>query len=218
VQQAAQRSPQFASIDLQYAGLDEVEVGNLLQGERFAAESLKHNEDYNSRVFAALIFARAGKLEEAQNLADEVGREYPHATLVQNYCLPSIRAAIKLRQNDPAAAIEILRPHQNYDFAFTDNFESLYPVYIRGLAYLQMGEGSRAAAEFQKVLDYPGILEGMIVGSLARLQLARAQAMNGDKAAARTSYEQFLALWKDADTDIPVYKQAKAEYTRLNKH
>jgi hypothetical protein len=104
-----------------------------------------------------------------------------------------------------------------YDLANPEGFNSLYPAYLRGLAYLQMGEGRMAAAEFQKLLDHPGMVGRTVAGALSHLQLARAQKMMGDQAAARKSYGDFLTLWKDADLDIPIYQQAKAEYARLAK-
>ena len=135
--------------------------------------------------------------------------------MVQNHCLPTIRAAIKLHENDPAAAVEILQPTVKYDLADVESFNSLYPAYIRGLAYLKKGEGQLAAVEFQKLLDHPGRVARESIGALSHLQLARAQKMMGDEAAARKSYEDFLTLWKDADSDIPVYQRAKAEYAKL---
>ena len=108
-------------------------------------------------------------------------------------------------------AIDILAASAPYDLG--DAF--LIPAYTRGLAYLQAGNGRQAAGEFQKLLDHPGILESDLKGALAHLQLGRAQAMSGDKDAARKSYRDFLSLWKDADPDIPILKEAKAEYTRL---
>jgi hypothetical protein len=124
---------------------------------------------------------------------------------------------MKLNTNDPAAAVEILRATVKYELAMPGGFDSLYPVYIRGLAYLQMGEGRLAAAEFQKLLDHPGIIGRYVIGALSHLQIARAQKIAGNETAARKSYEDFLTLWKDADPDLPVYQQAKAEYAKLSK-
>ena len=135
--------------------------------------------------------------------------------MVQNHCLPTIRAAIKLQENDPAAAIAILRPTIKYDLADADSFNSLYPAYIRGLAFLQMGEGRLGGLEFQKLIDHPGRVEREVTGALSHLQLARAQKLMGDQVAARKSYEDFLTLWQDADSDIPIYQEAKAEYAKL---
>jgi eukaryotic-like serine/threonine-protein kinase len=137
--------------------------------------------------------------------------------MVQNFSLPTIRAAMKLHENDPAGAVEVLRPAVKYELAVPSSFNSLYPTYIRGLAYLQMGEGRLAAAEFQKLFEHPGIVGRDVIGALSHLQLARAQKMMGNEAAARRSYEDFLTLWKDADSDLPIYQQAKAEYATLRK-
>ena len=164
----------------------------------------------------ALLDARAGYVEQAQKIAFSINRNSPVDTLVQNYTLPAIYAAIKLRQNDPAGAITILQPALRYDLAYPQvGFNSLYPAYLRGLAYLRMGDGRLAAPEFQKLIDHPAIVGRNDIGALSYLQLGRAQTMTGDKAAARNSYETFLTLWKDADSDIPAVKQAKAEYAKL---
>ena len=158
--------------------------------------------------------ARAGAVDEAESIAKSLDQEFPLNTLVQNRQLPTIRAAIELHKGQPARAIEILQPALPYDFADYE-YLGLYSAYLRGLAYLQLGQGREAAAEFQKMVDHPGILQDFITAPLCHLQLGRAQAMMGDKAAARKSYEDFLTIWKDADPDIPIYQQAKAEYARL---
>jgi serine/threonine protein kinase/tetratricopeptide (TPR) repeat protein len=164
----------------------------------------------------ALLDARAGYVEQAQRLASSINRNSPLDTLVQKYELPAIYAAIKLHQNDPAGAITILQPALRYDLAYPQlGFNSLYPAYLRGLAYLRMGDGRLAAAEFQKLIDHPAIVGRNDIGALSYLQLGRAQTMTGDKAAARNSYETFLTLWKDADSDIPAVKRATAEYAKL---
>jgi outer membrane protein assembly factor BamD (BamD/ComL family) len=167
---------------------------------------------------AILYLARAGNLDQAQKLSEKLDHDFPRDTVIRYYCLPAIRAAIKLRQNQPQAAVDALQPAEEYDTAYTSSFDNMYPAYLRGLAFLQLGNGKLAATEFQKVLDHPGIVAGFITGALARLQIARAQAMEGDTSLARKSYESFLSLWKDADPDIPIYKQAKAEYAQLSKN
>jgi tetratricopeptide (TPR) repeat protein len=138
-------------------------------------------------------------------------------TVVQNYCLPMVLAATKQNQHDPAAAVEILRATVKYDFSVAGCFNSLYPAYIRGLAYLQLRQAPLAATEFQKLHDHPGIVGSGVIGPLARLQLGRAYEIMGDHATARRWYEEFLTIWKDADPDIPIYREAKAEYARLGK-
>ncbi len=195
--------------------LPEAEVGNSAQAQRAAAKALAIAPDRNTQLVVALVFARAGDIEEARKLADAISWDAPLNTVVQNYCLPTIRAAMKLHEKDPAAAVEILRPTVKYDLAYPASFNGLYPAYIRGLAYLQMDEGRLAAAEFQKLLDHPGTVGRDVTGALSHLQRARAQKMMNNEDAARKSYEDFLTLWKDADSDIPIYQQAKAEYAKL---
>jgi DNA-binding winged helix-turn-helix (wHTH) protein len=173
--------------------------------------------DRNSRIALAQALARSGRAAEAGKLADQLSAERPEDTLVQHYFVPAIRAAIKLGQHDPAAAIDLLRGTVKYDLAFT-GFDYLYPAYIRGLAYLELGDGRAASAQFQKMIDNPGFTVRHVTGALAWLQLGRAQKMMGDEAAARKSYETFLSFWKDADPEIPIYQQAKAEYARLAKN
>jgi eukaryotic-like serine/threonine-protein kinase len=192
-----------------------IEVGNFAEGHRLIADALSRHLSRNERLSLALIFARVGNLQQARQLAEAINHEFPLDTLTQKYCLPVIWAAIKLRENDPAGAIETLRPALHYDFAYPNAFNGVYPAYIRGMAYLQTGDGRSAAAEFQKVVDHPAIVGRSVIGALVHLQLGRAQAMMGDKVNARKSYQNFLELWKDADSDIPIYRQAKAEYARL---
>jgi eukaryotic-like serine/threonine-protein kinase len=169
-------------------------------------------------MILALSLARSGRTEEAERIADEVSQEAPLDTIVQKYLVPTVRAAVKLQKHDPDAAIEQLRGTVQYDLADTLSFDYLYPAYIRGLAYVESGDGRLAAGEFQKLIDNPGLCWGFVTGPLARLQLGRAERLMGDNASARKSYEEFLTLWKDADPDLPVYRQAKAEYAQFQKH
>jgi len=199
------------------SALEDAEVGMDAQALRNKSKAAASSLDRNSKIALALVLARSGRIEEAGKFADEVSPERPEDTLVQHYFLPTIRAAIKLQQHDPAAAIELLRGTVKYDLAFTGLFDYVYPAYIRGLAYLELGDGQSAAAQFQKLIDNPGITVRYVTGPLARLQLGRAQKMMGDDAAARESYEKFLNLWKNADPDLPIYQQAKAEYAKLRK-
>jgi serine/threonine protein kinase/Tfp pilus assembly protein PilF len=196
--------------------LQEAEAGKIAKAPGLMADLTAGVQGRDARLELALLFARTGNIEQARRLSDALSRESPLDTLTQNYSLPVIRAAIRLQQNDPAGAIESLLPAVKYELASPNSFNSVYPAYIRGLAYLQMGNGRMAAPEFQKLLDHPEIVGRFVTGALARLQLGRAQAMAGDQAAARRSYQQFLDLWKDADPDIPIYRQAKAEQAKLN--
>jgi len=195
--------------------LREAEAGRFAESLHLLSETRGRDDTRSARPLAILVSARANDLTEAQRRADALEQAYPYDTLLLHYSLPTIRAAVKLRQGDPAAAIELLRPVTKYEMAQNLSFDNLYPAYIRGLAYLQMKDGSQAAPEFQKLIDHPGIVGDFVTGAIAHLQLGRAQAMTGDYAAARKSYEEFLTLWRDADPDIPIYREAKAEYAKL---
>jgi eukaryotic-like serine/threonine-protein kinase len=198
-----------------FSALEGAEVGKDTQVRRYEGSSAESPLDRNSKIALALALARAGEIAEADRLAAQISAERPEDTLVQHYFIPTIRAAIKLRQHDPAAAIDLLRGTAKYDLAFTGSVDSVYPAYIRGLAYMGLGDGQSAAAQFQKLIDNPGFSVRHVIGPLARLQLGRAQKMMGDSTSARKSYEEFLSIWKDADQDIPIYQQAKAEYAVL---
>jgi eukaryotic-like serine/threonine-protein kinase len=200
------------------SALENAEVGMYGQARQYEGKATRMKLDRGDRVALALALARSGKTAEAGRLADQISAERPEDTLVQHYFIPTIRAAIKLRQHDPAAAIDLLRGAAKHDLAFTVSFNYLYPAYIRGLAYLELRDGRSAAAQFQKQIDNPGFGVRHVTGPLAWLQLGRAQKMVGDEAAARKSYETFLDLWKNADPDIPIYQQAKTEYAKLAKN
>jgi eukaryotic-like serine/threonine-protein kinase len=199
------------------SALENAEVGRDVQARRYESEADRSKLDRDGKLWLALALARSGRTEEAGKLTDQISAERPEDTLVQNYFAPTIRAAIKLQQHDPAAVIDLLRGTAKYDLAFTDSFDFVYPAYIRGLAYLKLGDGRSAAAQFQKLIDNPGLTVKHVTGPLAWLQLGRAQKLMGDQAAAQKSYETFLDLWKNADPDIPIYQQAKAEYAQLQK-
>jgi eukaryotic-like serine/threonine-protein kinase len=207
--------PEDISTAVAFSALRNAEAGKAIEARRFQDEALRSKLDRGLRMILALSLARTGRTEEAASITDAVSREAPVDTTVQKYLVPTVRAAVKLRQHDPKAAIELLRETVQYDLAFNMSFDFLYPAYIRGLAYLELGDGRSAATEFQKLIDNPGMCWGHITGPLARLQLARAQRLMGDNAAARESYEEFLNIWKSADPDLPAYRQAKAEYAQL---
>ena len=217
-EQALGPTPKASDVDSLaiFSALEDAEVGKDAQARGDESKAAGIQLDRNSRVALAQALARSGRAAEAGRLADQLSAERPEDTLVQHYFVPTIRAAIKLQQHAPAAAIDLLRGTVKYDLAFT-GFDYLYPAYIRGLAYLEVGDGRSAAAQFQKTIDNPGFTVRHVTGALAWLQLGRAQKLMGDEAAARKSYDTFLRLWKNADPDIPIYHQAKAEYARLAK-
>jgi predicted Zn-dependent protease len=199
------------------AALREVESGYRQQAraEANAAVNLVPNRDV--RAIAALALARAGDTAGAEKLAAELDKTFPLDTLVQRYWLPTIRAGVALERHDPNRAIELLKVAGTIELssATPDLTIFLCPVYLRGEAYLMLHDGNRAAAEFQKFIDHRGVVMNFPWGALARLGLARAYALQGDWAKARTAYQDFLTLWKDADPDIPLLKQAKAEFAKL---
>lgn len=197
--------------------LRNAEIGNLRQSQALVSDAVRKSQDRIVLMLAAFALARAGNTKQSQQLVEKLSQLFPNDFTVQAFCLPATRAAIKLDENDPAAAIEILRPVTPYDLAITDSFYYVYPAYLRGLAYLQLKQGNLAAGEFRKVLDHSGVVAGFVTGALSSLQLARAQAVIGDEKAARKSYEDFLALWKNADPDLPIYQEAKREYAALPK-
>ena len=167
----------------------------------------------------ALAFAYAGDAKRAQALADDLSKWFSEDTIVQVNYLPSLRAKLALSRANPPQALEILRVAAPYELGLPAlsyyNWPNLYPVYVRGEAYLAAHQGSEAAAEFQKILDHRGIVLNEPIGALAHLQLGRAYALQGDSAKSRGAYQDFLTLWKDADPDIPILKQAKAEYAKV---
>src|SRR3984957_9743305 len=197
------------------SALRNAEAGRVFQARKTQDGALQSKLERGQRMILALSLARSGRIDEAERIAEEVSQEVPLNTTVQKYLVPTVRAAVKLQKHDPSAAIDLLRGTVQYDLADTQSFDYVYPAYIRGLAFLDSGDGRAPAGEFQKLIDNPGLCFGYITGPLARLQLGRAQKLIGDSASARKSYEEFLTLWKDADPDLPVYRQAKVEYAQL---
>jgi tetratricopeptide (TPR) repeat protein len=190
------------------------EVGFPGSARHFADEGLSLSTSLDVSAEAALVFALSGDLGQAKKMAVQLAREHPLDTAVQYYSVPMVRAAIALQTNKPNEALDELRAALPYELGGA-SICCVEPPYLRGLAYLQAGNGKQAAEEFQKLLDHPGVVEVQVKGALAHLQLGRAEAMMGDKAAARKAYQDFLTLWKDADSDIPIYQQAKVEYAKL---
>jgi serine/threonine protein kinase/Tfp pilus assembly protein PilF len=198
--------------------LRDAEVGNSAEGHRKANEALQMGaRSKDVKVAAALVFTRVGDTAKGRELIQKLNMEFPSNTLLQGYWIPIVGAASEMRRGNPDKALDLLGPASTYEMCDTVILPNYYAAYLRGLAYLELGQGANASREFQKILDHSGIVWAGITGALARLQLARAQVMIGDKDAARKSYQDFLTLWKDADPDIPIYKQAKAEYAKLNK-
>jgi len=198
------------------AALREVESGNREQARTEANAALKLAPNRVVRAMAGLALARAGDTAGAEKLAAELDKAFPLDTQVQRYWLPTIRAGVALERQDPNRAIELLKAASTVELGLPTNLEILMcPVYLRGDAYLMLHDGSAAAAEFQKFIDHRGAVMNFPWGVLARVGMARAYALQGDTAKARAAYQDFLTLWKDADPDVPILKETKAEYTRL---
>jgi len=166
----------------------------------------------------ALALARAGDTARVQSIVDDLNRRFPLNTLIQSVWLPTIRTQLELSRGNAARAVDLMQPAATYELGEgigSLNFVCILPAYTRGEAYLAAKQGSAAAAEFQKLLDHRGLVANCWTGALAHVGLARAHALAGENAKARIAYQDFLALWKDADPDIPILKQAKAEYAKL---
>jgi predicted Zn-dependent protease len=188
----------------------EADFGNGVQARQAAAAALALAPGRDVQVGAAQVLAQAGDVSEAVKLVEKLNKEHPLDTLIQGCFLPAIRAQIELSRGNAGRAIELLEQTRPYELGV-----GLYPADLRGLAYLRVRQGGVAATEFQKILDHRGLIINSDGVPLARLGLARARAMSGDASGARTAYQDFLALWKDADSDIPILKEAKAEYAKL---
>jgi len=195
----------------------EAEVGNSALARQSAASALRlAPRGRYVQAIAAVALARAGDTTQAAKIADDLGKTYPHDTIVNFYWLPSVHAILDVNRHNPSKALEMLRATQGYELGDpSPPVGPLSPVYFRGYAYLQAGQGQEAASEFQRLIDHPGIVGNSPVGALAHLGLARASAASGNLAGSRTAYQDFFALWKDADPDIPILKEAKAEYAKL---
>ena len=195
-----------------HAAWCEAEVGNAASARQAVAEALALSRGRDVTVQAALALARSGDESQANSLAEDLRKSYPNDTLLKLYWLPSINAAIDLNNGNASHALSVLEGAAPFDLA---EGLALHPAYLRGLAYLQSHNGMAAAAEFQKLLDHKSIVLNFVTGSLAHLQIGRAYAMAGDRAKAKAAYQDFFALWKDADAGSTLLKQAKAEYAKL---
>ncbi|HET7209742.1 MAG TPA: protein kinase [Terriglobales bacterium] len=201
------------------AALREAEFGNAAPARKATSSALALASTRDVQILAALALARAGALVEAEKIAQDLAKRFPRDTLINSYWLPTINAAIEINRRNPSKAIEIFQVTAPYELGESyPQFQvggSLYPVYVRAQAYLLLHRGDEAAAEFQRIIDHRGILMNCPLGALARLGLARAHALQGHAVTARSEYQNFLNLWEDADPVIPILKQAKAEFAKL---
>jgi tetratricopeptide (TPR) repeat protein len=222
-------SKESGAIWQENAAIEQAAYGNPAEARQAAAEGLKlAPTSQGVEVEAALAFAMSGDAARAESLAQDLGKRFPLDTQMQSLWLPAIQAQLALDKKNPAAALNALQAASSIELGqinFVLNISCLYHVYVRGEAYLAAGQGKEAAAEFQKIIDHSGIVWNCWTGALARLGVARAnglQARNSSGAdadlarvRALAAYKEFFVIWKDADADIPVLKQAKSEYAKL---
>jgi len=182
---------------------------------RQAALALSLPAERDARSFAALAFAEVGDAAKAQKLIDDLGKEFPSDTIIHQFFQPVVQALNLLQQNKPTETIAALEPLTKYELGSGPGIPALWPIYVRGQAFLRLKDGGNAVAEFQKILDHRGVAPLSELHPLAQLNLARALVLQRDAAKARLAYQNFFALWKDADPDIPVLSAAKAEYANL---
>jgi eukaryotic-like serine/threonine-protein kinase len=190
----------------------QAEVGNVSKAKDQATSSSALAHGRSNMESVAVALAMTGDVSRSQAIADDLGRRFPNDTLLHQVSIPVVQALIQLNRKNPDAAIQSLQTATPYELGAA---QGLFPIYIRGLAYLQANRGAEATAEFQKMVDHRGIAPTAPEHSLAKLGLGRAYAMTGDAAKARSAYQDFFALWKDADPDVPILKEAKAEYAKL---
>jgi tetratricopeptide (TPR) repeat protein len=222
-------SKENGAIEQDNSALREAAFGNSSEARQAASEALKMAPTSQAvEIEAALALAMAGDAARAESLTQDLGKRFPLDTQIQSVWLATIQAQLALGNKNPAVALDRLQAAAHMELGFVPffvNISCLHPAYVRGEAYLAAGQGSAAAAEFRKILDHSGIVWNCWTGALAHLGVARANAMEAktsqgaDADAARVralaAYRDFLTLWKDADPDIPIFKEAKAEYSKM---
>ena len=198
------------------SALREALDGNANLAKRQARRALSMSDGSQVKAVAAIAFAVAGDAAQAARIAADLNQRYPKDTAVQFNYLPVIRTSAALPK-DPQSALQAIAPAERYELGWMGNNLDFngYPAYFRAVALLANQQAALAAAEFQKIIDHPGVVLNEPIGALARLELGRSYAMSGDTEKAKAAYQDFLSMWKDADSDIPVYQQARLEYTKL---
>ena len=214
------REPEAAAVYKAGVAVWEGLFGNADAARRGAADALALSTGREAQYASAFALALAGDVGRSVTLADDLNTRFPEDTSVQFTYVPTLRAFAALKNGDPQKAIELLKASLPYDVVQTGvamfgSFGTMYSSYVRGEAYLAARQGAAAAVEFQKLIDHRGLLLGDPLGGVAPLYLGRALAMAGDTAKSRKAYQDFLALWKDADADLPILQQAKQEYAKL---
>jgi tetratricopeptide (TPR) repeat protein len=189
----------------------EAEAGFPQEARQTMNAALAISENVNSRTLAAILFARIGDKARSEKMAEDLRKEFPLDTLLNQVQLPTLRAIGTLQRNQPAEAVAALDSAKPYELGIG----GVEAVSIRGEAFLHLRDGVKAAGEYQKILDHRGVDPTSVSCSLAHLGLGRAYALQGNTAKARAAYQDFFAIWKDADADVPLSKAAKAEYEKI---
>jgi len=197
------------------AAMREMELGNRLLAEQGIREALSLASTRETKIAAAVVLAGNGDTTRVKPIIEELESGNPSNTILKSYWLPTLKASLAIHAGHPQEAIALLQIPAPYELGEAAYVFNMYPAYLRGQAYLLVHDGAAAAAEFKKLADHTGIVQNDILGALSCLQLARAKAMMGDEGGARNQYNHFLALWQNGDPDIPIFKEARAEYGRL---
>jgi len=207
-------SPESAALYLANGAVREALFGNTVEARQLTSEALALSPGRDVRIAAALTLALLGDVAPAQKLADKLNDDFPQNTLIQSYWLPSIRAVLAIHRGDARQAITLLEATIPYELGI-ENVSVMVPIYARGMAYQKAGEGSEAVAQFQKMLGHRGLAVNAPIAALAQLQLARSHALAGDNAAAKRVYQDFLSLWRGADSDLALLHLAQGEYEKI---
>jgi tetratricopeptide (TPR) repeat protein len=205
----------FAAGILNAESVCDAETGFPAEARQQVTAALAKAEDSDSRAAAAYVFARVGDVARAQKLVDDLAREFPSDTILNQADLPVVRALLSLQRNQPAEAIAQTEAAIPYAFGADPRGSGYFPIYARAESFLHAHDGTKAAAEYQTILDHRGVDPTSVLYSLAHLGLGRAYALQGDNGKAKSAYQDFLAVWKDADPDVPTLKTARAEYDKL---
>jgi eukaryotic-like serine/threonine-protein kinase len=206
---------EFAGVLSTLGAACDAELGNIAVARQEVSEALTASNDRATRDIAAMVLARSGDIGRAQKLVEELANEFPTDTLLNHAYIPTTQALIAIQRNSPEKAIALLEAARPYELGAGPGAISYGPAYIRGEAFLKARDGAKASAEYQKILNHQGVDPTSPFYTMAGLGLGRAYALQGETAKAKTAYQDFFALWKDADPDIPILKEAKAEYAKL---
>jgi tetratricopeptide (TPR) repeat protein len=206
---------EFAAGLMALEAYDDALLGYRDEARQKASQAIELSPDPDTRSEAAFALATAGDVQKSSTLIAGLERDAPDNHFIQSEIIPQVRAAQQIEKNQLADALSTLESLRPYEFGVGAHAVGVTPVFMRGIVYLKMHDGAKAAAEFQRILDHRGAAGFAIEYPLSRLNVGRAYALQGDTAKARTAYQDFFAAWKDADPDVPVLKAAKAEYEKL---